>query len=375
MGVGAEVHAGHGGDARLVEQERADVGGAAQHPALAALAEEAGDVREGVERALRHHAAHPGDRVEPLHDDVTPPVELARHLGHLVLRAAQRLDRGPLGDRGGVGRDLALHVGHRADDRLGAGRVADAPAGHRVRLRARVDHDGARLDLGRERRDRDVTALVGERLVALVGDDPEIALDRELRHLGERGAGEHRAGRVARAVEHDHLRPGGDRRPQRGRVEVEPGRLLRDHRHRHPAQEPHLLRVGHPVGARDQHLVPRVHQRHHDVVEGVLRPAGDGHLVRSVLEPVVALELLAHRGAQLGDPADLGVLGLPLLDRADRGGLDPGGGVEIGLPRAEGDHVDPLRAHGPGLGLHREGRRGGKRLHAVGEHGVLSSQR
>jgi hypothetical protein len=86
----------------------------------------------------------------------------------------------------------------------------------------------------------------------------------------------------------------------------------------------------------------------------VLGPAGDGHLVERVLQAVVALELLADRGAQLRDAADLGVLGLAVLERAHRRVLDPAGRVEVGLPGSEGDHVDALRAHGPGLGLHGE---------------------
>ncbi len=146
------------------------------------------------------------------------------------------------------------------------------------------------------------------------------------------------------------------------------------HRHRHPAEQADLLRVRDPVRARDQHLVARVHQRHHDVVEGVLGPAGDGDLVGRVVEAVVALELLADRGAQLGHPAHLGVLGLPALHRADGRGLDARGGVEVGLAGSERDHVDALGAHGPRLGLHGEGRRGRKRLHPIGEHGVLSQR-
>src|SRR5580765_7815460 len=74
--VGAKVDARHGGNARLVQEERAHVGGAPQHPALRSLAKESGNVRERVERALGHHAVDPRHGVERGDDDVPAPIEL-----------------------------------------------------------------------------------------------------------------------------------------------------------------------------------------------------------------------------------------------------------------------------------------------------------
>ena len=62
--------------------------------------------------------------------------------GREVLGPAERLERGLLRDGRGVRRALALDVGHGRDDVLGAGREADAPAGHGVGLGHAVHHDG-----------------------------------------------------------------------------------------------------------------------------------------------------------------------------------------------------------------------------------------
>src|SRR2546428_38949 len=83
-------------------------GRAPEDPALRAPPEEAGDVREGVERPFGHDTADAGDRVQAFDDDTSPSVELARHLRDLVLRPRQRLHRRPLRDGGRIGGDLAL---------------------------------------------------------------------------------------------------------------------------------------------------------------------------------------------------------------------------------------------------------------------------
>ena len=74
-----------------------------------------------------------------------------------MLRAGQRLDGGPLGDRAGAGRLLPLQHVHRLDERFGTGRVADPPAGHRIGLRYAVHGqragDQLRLDLRGRRED------------------------------------------------------------------------------------------------------------------------------------------------------------------------------------------------------------------------------
>ena len=346
----------------------------ASTPPFARLPKRPGDVGERVERALRHHAAHAGHRVERLDDHAAAPVELARHLGHLVLRAGERLDRGPLRDRRGIGRDLALHVGHRLDDRAWArprSRCASPVIAyafeHVLTTMVRA------FTSGDERGDGHVPALVGERLVALVGDDPEIALDGELRHLGERRRGENTApvGLPGLSSTISFVR-GVTARAERRGVEIEAGRLVRGHRR--PARRPAAAPAPGTTPSTGSGSAPRrpgSRSAMHDVVERVLGAAGDRDLVGRVLEPVVALELVADRGAQLGNAPDLGVLGLALLDRADRGVLDARRACRSpARPRRRRSRRCPARACALRLGLHGEGRRGGERLQAIGEHGL-----
>src|SRR5260370_1117704 len=92
--------------------------------------------------------------------------------------------------------------------------------------------------------------------------------------------------------------------------------------HGHAAEELQLLGIGDPERARDQDLVARIHEGHEDVVERVLGPAGHRHLLGSVLEREVALELLADGGPELGDASHLRVLRLSALDGADGRVLD-----------------------------------------------------
>ena len=61
---------------------------------------------------------------------------------------------------------------HRADDRFGAGAVADAPARHRISLRKAVDQDRPLAGIGGNRSGRDVPpAVVNQGFVDLVADD------------------------------------------------------------------------------------------------------------------------------------------------------------------------------------------------------------
>ena len=180
---------------------------------------------------------------------------------------------------------------------------------------------------------------------------------------------EHRAGRIARAVEDDDLGLRRHRAADGGGVEVEAGRLVAFHRHGHAAEEPRLLGIGDPVRARDDHLVAGVHQRHHDVVERVLGPAGHGHLVRRVLEAVVALELLADRArAARGCRPPRCTWSAPMSSARIAASLMWRGVSKSGSPTLKRDDVDALRALGLGLRVHGEGGGGDEGLEAVGEH-------
>src|SRR5438270_12472207 len=64
----------------------------------------AGDVRKGVERALRFGTANAGDRVQAIDDEVSTVLEDSDHAMHRVLGllGRERLDRGHLREGGGT---------------------------------------------------------------------------------------------------------------------------------------------------------------------------------------------------------------------------------------------------------------------------------
>src|SRR5436309_8072211 len=204
--VRAEVGSGHHGDTRDIEQEARDAGGALERPALPAAAEQARDIRERVEGALRHPAADPRDPVQTRDDLASAAFKLPDHLGDLVLRPGQRLRRRPLGDRRGIRGALALEVGDGPDDLPGPGGVPDAPARHGVGLGARLHDQGAGLDLRPERRDAGDAPLVRERFVALVRDHPQATLQDQRSHGLEIWAREHGTRRIVGAVQDQEFR-------------------------------------------------------------------------------------------------------------------------------------------------------------------------
>ena len=114
-----------------------------------------------------------------------------------------------------------------------------------------------------------------------------------------------------------------------------------------------------------------------DVVTGVLAAAGNDDLRGLIGQAVLLFELVGDGLAQLGDAAGGRVLGEPVIEGLDRRILDVLRGVEIGLPRAKTDHVQPLRLHLLGLGIdgQREGRgeRGGALRNLVVHHGLTNT--
>ena len=131
--------------------------------------------REDVERAFRARAFQALRLVQHGDDEVAALLEDLAARRDEVLRAVERLDRRPLRDRAGARSLLALDHVHRLDERLGAGGVADAPAGHRIGFRDAVHRQRAvverRLDLGR--RD-ELEVAIGQVLVHVVGQHPDM---------------------------------------------------------------------------------------------------------------------------------------------------------------------------------------------------------
>src|ERR1043166_9530043 len=119
-----------------------------------------------IERALRPRAFEALRLVEHRDAEVAPLLEDRIVLRDEILRPVERLDGGPLRNRGRVRGRLRLDHRHRLDQRLRPARVTDAPAGHAISLRTAVDGEGALiergLDLGRR---RELKVVVDEMLV------------------------------------------------------------------------------------------------------------------------------------------------------------------------------------------------------------------
>ena len=182
-------------------------------------------------------------------------------------------------------------------------------------------------------------------------------------------------GRVRGRVEDDPLGLRGQDPVELLGLELEAVRHVGVGEDRRAAAQPDHLRVGHPVGAGDHHLVAGVQGGEEGVVEHLLAAGAHDGLRDLVVEPVLALELAHDRLAQGHDAGDRRVAGLVPVDRLDRRLLDVLGRVEIRLAHRQADDVDARRLQVPGLLGHHDGR---GRLHPredVGEesHGVRCS--
>ena len=119
----------------------------------------------------------------------------------------QRRQRRPLQRLRRTDERVLLQHRDLVDDRRRAVHEAQPPAGHAVRLAEAVDHDRLVVPPRRARERR----VVAELAVDFVADQRDVALRRQLRQRPHFGFARHRAGRIGRAVEQDHLRPRRDR--------------------------------------------------------------------------------------------------------------------------------------------------------------------
>jgi hypothetical protein len=230
---------------------------------------------------------------------------------------------------------------------------------------------------------RELEAVIGDVLIHVVGKHPDVRVLHQ--HVGQPldvGAAVAAAGRVRRRIEDHPLRLCRDRLLERLRRHLEATLHRRPDDDRRRAGERDDLRVAHPVGRRDDHLVAGVERRHQRVEQHLLAASADADFVDRVVDAVLALELLGDRRLELWDAVDRGVFGLALADRADRGFLDVVGGVEIGLAGAEADDVHARGFQRPRLVGHRDGggrldapKRVGKETHGLRGSGWQKSAR
>ena len=166
-----------------------------------------------------------------------------------------------------------------------------------------------------------------------------------------------RAGRVAGAVQDHEPRARRDRSGELGGGDLETLFLAGRDNHRRAVREQHHVRIGHPVGRRDDHLVAGIEQRAAQVEDRLLGAVRHQDLRARVLETVVAAELADDRVAQLDGALDRGVTGVAGADRRDARLGNMGGRVEVRLAGAQADDVLALGLAGP----HGRSRRGSGR--------------
>ena len=113
-----------------------------QQPLGERLVVEAGraDARERVERAARLERLEP-ERVEPVDDQPPAAVVLGEHPLDVGLALDDRRQRRVLRRRRRRHDPVLVDLDHPLEDRRRRGHVADAPAGHRVRLREAAHQD------------------------------------------------------------------------------------------------------------------------------------------------------------------------------------------------------------------------------------------
>ena len=108
------------------------------------------------------------------------------------------------------------------------------------------------------------------------------------------------------------------------------------------------VRIGDPVGGRNDHLVAGLQRGLERAVDGALRAIGDDDVSRAVGETVLAVQLGGNGLPQFGRPGQHGVAGRARLDGPGGGGADVRRGVEIGLADDQADDAASLALQGAG---------------------------
>ena len=258
-------------------------------------------------------------------------------VGDVLVVARYRRDRGELG-RGVNATDHGLL--HRAHGRSETGRgdeVADPHSCHRVGLREGEDREDAVVLV--EARDARVPDAVGEVLVHLVAQHPEVVAAGEVEQLAQSGLVEHGAEGVRGRIDDEHA--GATRHEALELLDTRREPVLGFQRVRHGNRGEHARahRERGVPGIGHEDLVARIEQEAHGLVQRLGRADRDPHLFELDVKAVLARELLDDRRAQLGN-AGVGRVVRDVVGPALRaGGEDVRRDREVGLADAEGDHV------------------------------------
>src|SRR5580692_8860880 len=158
----AEGGAGDDSDARIFEEDTADLFGAGPGTS---------DVDPGIERAFGMFAAKSWDLIQ-VPDELFPaPSKLGNHAGSVSLTIPKRIDSGVLSEfcHAGVAvdghhRERGCHFGWRD-------RVAEPPSCHRETLREAVNDQSALFHAGVTQHGQ-IFAAVGDARIDFIGENP-----------------------------------------------------------------------------------------------------------------------------------------------------------------------------------------------------------
>ena len=240
---------------------------------------------------------------------------------------------------------LSLQLVQSLDNPLGSGHPSQAPACHGVGLGGTVGDDHA-LPHPRKLGQAVVLAHIVDVLVNLVGKHEEVvmahhharqSLQLVLAVDAPRG--------VARRADDEQLGLLGDGVLQLLRSHLEIAFDARADNDRLSTRELHHLRIAHPVGSGDDNLVSGVDQSQYGIAHPLLAARSHDNLGRSILQPVLTLQLVSDGLAEDEITWNGRIFGEVVVDGLLASLLDVVGGIEVGFANTHVDHVDTLSTH------------------------------
>ena len=241
---------------------------------------------------------------------------------------------------------VALNLQHRLDDGFGAGGVTQAPAGHRIRLRQAVHHNGAVGEVGRNAQPARVVVDEENAVIQLIGEDDDVGVPaRPIGNCSQLAVRIHHAGGVRWRVENEQARVRSGRCFELFGGDFEVLRCAGEHQHGFAFGQHHLLVIAHPVRRRNDDLAAGFDQRIDCEIDRLLAAVVHAHLRRLVIDAGVLLLLGGNGFFELGSAAGGGVFGEIGRDGFDAGVLDRFRCGEIRLAGAKADHRLALASH------------------------------
>ena len=135
----------------------------------------AGDIGIDIERTLRLCVAHP-DCVQSFANRSTSLVVGLTHFLNAILTTRHRGKSRVLADGGSRDCKGVVHLRHWFDQRTRSGKVANAPAGHGIRLRKPTKRDRALFHSGQRGHGNNRVIAKGQTGINLIRDDDQIVL-------------------------------------------------------------------------------------------------------------------------------------------------------------------------------------------------------